>query len=135
MKKKKYKFLRRKWYAFSKLGRGRKKKQVWRKSKGRHAKIREKRKSYPKMPSPGFKHPLAERGMIQGKKPVIVQNIKDILKIKKNEIAVMSSNTGSLKRYEIAKKASELNINFSNFDSAKFLNEFKFRGKKTEEKK
>lgn len=50
----KKKFKRRTWSRYSKLGRKRKKKQVWRKPTGRDNKMREKRKSYPKVVSTGY---------------------------------------------------------------------------------
>ena len=49
------KFLRGKWRTYSKLGKGRKKKQKYRKAKGRHNKIREKMKGNPKKVSIGYK--------------------------------------------------------------------------------
>ena len=135
MKKKKKKFLSRKWYVFSKLGKRRKKKQVWRRAKGRHAKIREKRKGYATSPSVGFRTPKSERGRIGGKIPVIINNINEIEVIKNDNIAVISSRVGALKKAEIAQKAVELNIKFLNFDPAKYLAEFKKRGKKESEEK
>jgi ribosomal protein L32E len=44
----KRKFLRRIWSRYSKLGKKRKKKQVWRKPRGRDNKMREKRKNLQK---------------------------------------------------------------------------------------
>jgi len=131
----KKRFLRSKWHIFSKLGKGRRKKQVWRRAKGRHSKIREKRKGYSKMPSVGFRSPKVERGKIGGMMPVMINNVKDTLKIGKNEIAVMSSKVGAFKKAEIAKKAVEMNIKFLNFNPEKYLENFKEEKTKSGENK
>ena len=123
----KNRFLRRKWYVFAKLGKGRRKKQVWRRPKGRHAKMREKRRGYGASPSVGFKSARADRGKIMGMMPVRINNMKDLLNIQKNEIAIMSAKIGSLKKTEMARKALELNVKFSNFDAKKFLEDFEKR--------
>jgi len=134
--KKKKRFLRRKWSVFSRLGKGRKKKQVWRKAKGRHSKIREKRKGYATSPSVGFRTPVFERGKIEGKIPHLIYNAKELETLKKENIPVMSSKIGALKKLEIAKKALELKLKFLNFDPAKYLAEFKEKKpkEKTEKK-
>jgi len=49
------KFLRRVWKRHSKLGRGRKKKQVWRKPTGRDNKMRERKKGHPSVVSIGYR--------------------------------------------------------------------------------
>ena len=49
------KFLRGKWRTYSKLGKGRKKKQKYRKPKGRDNKIRERKKGNPKKVEVGYK--------------------------------------------------------------------------------
>jgi len=120
----KKRFLRRKWSVFSKLGRGRRNKQVWRRPKGRHAKMREKRRGYGASPAVGYKSSRAERGRIQGLIPVMINNIKDLSKVQKSEIAIISSKLGSLKKYDIAKKSVGMNLKFLNFEPQKFIGEF-----------
>jgi large subunit ribosomal protein L32e len=133
----KKRFLRRKWSVFSKLGRGRRNKQVWRRPKGRHAKMREGRRGYGAHPSVGYKSARAERGKIQGLIPVMINNIKDLSKVQQSEIAIISSKLGSLKKYDIAKKSVGMNLKFLNFEPQKFIGEFERNKaeKKTEGKK
>ncbi len=115
------KFTRRNWSKFSKLGRKRKKKQVWRSPKGRDNKIREKRKGYPVKVMVGFKQNKIKP------KSIMVTNIKDLEKINKGETA-MIGKVGMKKRIEIIKKAKEKEITFSNINVRKTL-------KKAEKKK
>jgi large subunit ribosomal protein L32e len=127
----KRKFLRRDWNKMIRLG-GRRKKLKWRRSKGMHAKIRQKWKGYSQMPSPGYKTPRKTRGLIENKIPVIINNVQDLLRIKTNEIGILSKTVGKKKKIEIAKKALEMKANFANFDANKFLEEIK---KEQEQKK
>ncbi|VVB83595.1 50S ribosomal protein L32e [uncultured archaeon] len=131
----KLKFLRRNWSKASRLGKGRKKKQVWRSPKGRHSKTRNERKGYPAIVKIGYRTEEKTRDMIKGKKPVIVMNTRELEKIRKNEIAVIG-NIGMKKKLEIAKKAEEKGIQISNVNAKKILKKFEKRQKmKAEEKK
>jgi len=114
------KFLRRTSNRYSKLGKGRKKKQKWRKPRGRDNKMREKRKGKPAVVSIGYKKKL--RGIIKNKKPIMVRNIKDFEKVKKNEIVVIG-NIGKKKKIELAKKAKDMKIQIHNLNIEKFLKE------------
>lgn len=100
------KFLRRTWNRYSKLGKRRKKKQVWRRPTGRDNKMREKRKGYPAIVSVGYKKGEKQRGIIKNKKSVLVMNIKDLEKVGKNEIAIIGK-VGKKKKIELAKKAMQ----------------------------
>lgn len=114
------KFIRRIWYKYSKLGKRRKKKQVWRRPKGRDNPMREKRKGYPVVVSVGYKKPKKEKGKIEGKIPKIVNNVKDLEAIKKNEIGVLGK-IGKKKKIEIVKKAKTKGIEIKNVNIKKFL--------------
>lgn len=133
--KRKRKFLRRRWFSYSKLGKRRKSKQKWRKPTGRDNKMREKRRGYPAVVGIGYRIEKKERGLINGKKPVIVSNLKALEKIKSNEIAIIGK-IGKKKKIEIAKKAKERNIEVYKMNVDKFLksNEIK-TGAKNEFKK
>jgi large subunit ribosomal protein L32e len=126
------KFLRRTWHKFSKLGKGRKKKQKWRRPTGRDNKMREKRKGYPAVVSIGYGSKKNE------KNPVNVYNIKDLESVKENEIAVIG-NVGEKKRIEMAKFALEKKIKIHNLNSEKFLKNIEkkknFLKKKSEKSK
>lgn len=114
------KFLRRGWDRFSKLGKGRKKKQKWRNPNGRDNKMREKRRGYPKVISVGYKKDKDLRGTLDEKKPIIVLNIFDLEKLGKNEIAIIGK-VGKKKKMEIAKFAKEKKIKIYNMNTEKFL--------------
>ena len=113
MTTKKPKFLRRTWNRYSKLGKKRKKKQVWRSPKGRDNKMREKRKGYTKLVSIGYKNK-------ETKKPVIIRNIGEIKKMNNGENALLGK-IGKKKKIEIVKIAKERKINFTNMNINKFL--------------
>lgn len=118
------KFLRRISNRYSKLGKKRKKKQIWRSPKGRDNKMREKRKGYPAVVSIGYRKKNSER-----KNRKIIRNIKDLDLVKKNEIAVLG-NIGKKKKLEILKKSVEKKIPIENINAEKFLKKKDKEGKK-----
>jgi len=101
------KFIRQDSFRYSRLGKNRKKLQKWRRPKGRHSKMREHRKSYPASPTVGYKTSKKFVGRIKGFTPVIIQNIKDLNKLNKDAIAILSSRLGSRKKMEIIRKLQE----------------------------
>ena len=121
-------FLRRTWSRYSKLGKKRKKKQVWRKPKGRDNKMREKRRGWPAVVSIGYK-----KGKSEKKNFKIIRNLKDLTDIGKNEIAIIGS-IGKRKKIEIVKKAKEMKISIQNINIEKFLKKFQKGEKKNESK-
>jgi large subunit ribosomal protein L32e len=134
MTKKKPKFLRTNVNQYSKLGVRRKKKQKYRKSKGRDNKIRLKMKGHLRNVAVGFRSARAKRGLITGLKPVLIHNVKELLKIKEGEIGIIA-RIGDKKRMEIAKIALEKNIKLENLNAKKFLKEIEFKLKKKKEEK
>ena len=114
------KFLRHTWSKYSKLGKGRKKKQVWRKPTGRDNKMREKKKGHPPVVSIGFRTPNETRGKLGKKKPKMVTNLKALEKMKENEIVIIGK-VGKKKKIELAKKAKEMKIKLHNMSPEKFL--------------
>jgi large subunit ribosomal protein L32e len=140
MEIKKPRFLRKDSHKMSKLGKRRKNKQKWKKPTGRDNKMREKRKGYGAVVSLGYRTDKDIRGMVKEKQPVQVENIKQLEKLKENEIAILG-RVGQKKKIEIAKKAKELNIEIANLNVKKFLKEVENKklkkkdDKKTESKK
>jgi len=128
------KFIRRNWSKSSRLGKGRKKKQVWRAPKGRHSKTRKKRKGYPIKVMVGFRQKREERNRIKNQKPVIVNNLKELEKIKKEEIAIIGK-IGMKKKIEMAKVAKEKGISIHNLNVNKMLKKIQKKEAKTQEKK
>ncbi|MFH1787618.1 MAG: eL32 family ribosomal protein [archaeon] len=127
------KFLRRTWSRYVKLGKGRKKKQVWRSPKGRDNKMREKRKGYPAVVSIGYSSDKKIKDRVKEKIPILVSNIKDLEKIKKNNIAIITS-VGKKKKIEILKKAQEKKIIVSNVNIKRFLKKIEIQKKAKEDK-
>ncbi len=99
---------------YSRLGKGRKKLQKWRKPTGKHNKTRLKRFSYPVQPEIGFGSPRSSAGKINGLVPVVVNNISELQNLGKNNIAIVSRTLGAKKKVELLKKASDLNIKIAN---------------------
>ena len=127
--KKKQKFLRRTWSRYSKLGKGRKKKQKWRRPTGRDKKMREKRKGYPVVVSIGYKKTKEQKT-----KSIIISNLKDLEKVKKDNTIIIGK-VGKKKKIEIAKKAKEKNLQFFNLNPEKFLKQVEKKTKKKVEEK
>jgi large subunit ribosomal protein L32e len=125
-KRKKPRFLRRDWKMKPRFWR--KKKMKWRAAKGRHNKIREKKKNRPRMPSIGYGSPREIRGLVKGLNPVYIANENDLSKVGKDDIAILSSTLGRKKKIEIAEKAK--GIKFLNFNPEKLLNEIKMEKEK-----
>lgn len=121
-------FLRRTWRRYSKLGKKRKKKQVWRRPKGRDNKMREKRRGWPAVVSVGYK-----KGKSEKKNFKIIRNLKDLAGIGKNETVIIGS-IGKRKKIEIVKKAKEMKISIQNINIEKFLKKFQKKENKNEPK-
>lgn len=103
-------FLRQDWERHSRIGKGRKKLQKWRRPRGRHSKIRRKRFGYPIKVMIGFKQKVSEAGLIEGLKPSLVYNMQEISRLSKKSIAIIAARVGAKKRIEMMKKADELGI-------------------------
>jgi ribosomal protein L32E len=131
------KFLRHINHKYSKLGLRRKKKQIWRRPTGRDNKMREQRRGHPALVAIGYSTDKKERGKIEGRTPVIVENVSQIEKINNKIQIAMLGKIGNKKKIEIAKKAKELNVNIYKLNVDKFLkrNEKKVEVKNKENKK
>jgi large subunit ribosomal protein L32e len=132
--KKRPKFLRRKNKAYSKLGRGRKKKQVWRKPTGRDNKMREKRRGYPAVVSIGYRGTKISRDTLKNKQPIMVMNLADLKNVKESGIAIIGK-VGKKKKLEIAAEAKKMKIELYNMNPDKFIEKNKKPEKKKVEKK
>ena len=127
------KFVRRTWNKYSKLGLRRKKKQVWRRPHGRDNKMREKRRGYPQVVSIGWKQNSEEREKLLGKEPVIVNNVRELMKVGKDKIAVVGK-VGMKKKIEIARKAKEHGVHIYNLNVNKTLKNLDKKEKAGEKK-
>lgn len=107
------KFLRRMVHRHSKLGAGRKKKQVWRKPTGRHNKMRLQRKGVPANVKIGYKNDKPE-------KPIVVYTLNDLNKLNSPK-EIIVGKVGLKKKLEIMKKAKEMKIKVTNLNEKKIL--------------
>jgi ribosomal protein L32E len=121
------KFIRRNWTKASRLGRKRKKKQVWRAPKGRHSKTRLKRKGYPIKVMIGFKQ-------TEKAKPIMINNMKQLENVKHGE-KIIIAKVGNKKRIEMAKIAKEKGIIIQNLNVNKMLKKIKKAEEKTAKSK
>jgi large subunit ribosomal protein L32e len=133
VEKKKPKFLRRTSNRYSKLGKGRKKKQKWVRPTGRDNKMRERRRGYPARVTVGYASDKKTSGLLKGKNPVLIKNIKDLEKIKENEIAIIGK-IGKKKKMEIVKFAKEKKMKLHNVNVESFLKKAESKGKKETKK-
>ena len=109
----KKRFLRTDSNRYSRLGKNKRKLQKWRKPKGGHNKIREKRFGHPKSPSIGYRKSKKVSGKIKGLNPFLVNNIKDLSKTDKNSIIIIGK-VGAKKKLEIIKKATDMKLTLAN---------------------
>jgi large subunit ribosomal protein L32e len=107
-------FLRRNTREYSKLGSGRKKLQKWRSPKGRDNKMRLRVKSRPRTVEIGYKQDLRTRGKVEDKEVHFVQNIDDMITMKKGSV-IMLGRMGAKKKLEMAKLAKEKDLVVTNF--------------------
>ena len=98
-------FLRSDTVRLLRLGKKRRKLQKWRRPRGRHSKIRRKRVGYPVQPGIGYGSKLSIRGLIKGKEPVLVETLKQLNSLSKNNLVILSRRLGAKKRIEIVKHA------------------------------
>ncbi len=133
MSKKKQKFMRTDFRKYSKLGVRRKKKQKYRKAKGLDNKMRLKMKGHLRNVSVGFKRKKKTRGLVNGLRPVLINNLKELKEIGKEEIGIIAK-IGSKKRKEILDYAIQNHIKIS-IDPKKALERIEKKLKKLKEKK
>jgi len=100
------KFLRTGTTKLKRLGKGRKKKQKWRRAKGIDNKIREKRKGRARKVEIGYRKQKKERGKIRGKIPIIIRNLKESENIKKGDLVIIGK-VGKKKRLKLEKEIEE----------------------------
>ena len=113
----------------------------WRKPKGIHSKIRHHFKGRRKMPSPGYKSPVAVKGLHStGLEMIRVYSVDEVSKLNKSTQGIIVSRAvGKKKKLEILKKAKELNVQVLNFNVderiGKIEDFIKSKKKETEAKK
>ena len=111
-------FLRTDYMRLSKLGKNRKKLQVWRRARGMHSKIRRRRRGYPEMPLIGRRTPKKETNKVNGLTPVLVHNLNELGRTTKNNIIIIA-RIGAKRKIELIKKAKEMNLQILNLGGSK----------------
>ncbi|PIN93543.1 50S ribosomal protein L32e [Candidatus Pacearchaeota archaeon CG10_big_fil_rev_8_21_14_0_10_31_24] len=114
MKSKKPSFRRADTERQLRLGKKRPKLQKWRKPRGHHNKLRLKRVSYPAVPSVGYKSSRNESGKIAGAIPVVVNNLTELNKLTKDNVAIIARTLGAKRKIELIKVAEEKKIKIIN---------------------
>ena len=125
-------FQRTKFYAYVKLGSRQKSMRKYKRATGRHNKTRQKWRSRPPMVEIGYKNEKSGRGLISGKTPVWVFNLKDLEKAGKDSIIIIGK-IGAKNKMQIAKEIEKRKLEVFNLNTAKFIKENE--PKKAEEKK
>ena len=92
---------------------GKNRKVKWKRPKGRHSKMRKRRKSYPSTVEIGYKSEVKTAGRVNGLIPILVHNTNDLAKIGKNNGAIIAK-VGAKKKLDIIKVAMEKNIKLLN---------------------
>ncbi len=87
--------------------------------------MRKKKRGKPRGPTKGEGTPAEKRGLVKGKKVLLVENTD--FKADKDQIVVISSSVGTKKGLEIVKKAKKMGV--------EVLNPTKPRSKKSKKKK
>lgn len=108
------KFLRRTWNRYAKLGKGRKKKQIWRRPTGRDNKMREKRRGYPAVVSVGY-------GKKKQEKILVIKTKREIENTTSGQ-KIIIGKIGKKKGIELLKLAKEKKLIIVNKVVEKKLN-------------
>ncbi len=94
-------------HKFGKLGMKVKAKRKWRKAKGRHNKIRKGKRGHSSRPKIGFK-------TNDYVKPIVIENMTQLIRLTKEQEAVISSTVGRKKRNILVEKAKTLGLKLKN---------------------
>jgi len=128
-KKRQANFQRTKFYAYACLGKYQKSKRKYRHPKGRHNKTRQKWRSRPPRVEIGYKNEVKTSGLVNGKIPMIINNVKDLTRLGKENIAIIAK-IGKRNRIEIAKEADKRKIQIYNLNVRKLLRKLEKADKK-----
>lgn len=96
----------------------------WRAPKGLHNKLRRRRRGIGQWVMPGYRMPVAVRGMTrEGLLPIIVENVEQLKTLDATKhIAIVKASTGKKSRMEIVKEAVKKKVVIQNIkDPAAYL--------------
>jgi ribosomal protein L32E len=134
MKRKKTKFLRAGYWVYSKLGLRRNKKLKYRRSNGIDNKVRLRMKGHLRNVSIGFRNEKNQRHLLNGLSPKKVNNLSEMEKVSKEEIAVIG-NIGNRKKMELMEYSLKHNVRVYNINPKKFVEKIKHEMEKKKEEK
>lgn len=93
----------------------------WRRPRGLQSKMRHRFKGYPIMISKGWRSPVEIRGnSLKGYETVLISNVLELDKVKKDQAVIISGKVGNKKRLAIVEKAEILKIPVINIKVEKF---------------
>lgn len=90
----------------------------WRKPSGLHSKQKIRIFGKSARPNVGWRVPAEVRGLINGYKPILISNLKDLEKIKLPNEAAIIAHIGKRNREKILKAAKEKGIRVLNYKNA-----------------
>ncbi len=110
----------------------------WHRPKGLDSKRRLRKDGHQKRPSRGYSSPKSVKGLNpEGLQEILITNMHDLIKVQKENIAIISRTLGTKKRIEIVKKAIEQKIPVSNVNPEEYLKHYEqqLKEKKAAQKK
>jgi large subunit ribosomal protein L32e len=109
----------------------------WRSPKGRHSKMKQRKRSHRASVAIGYRGPAEVRGLHKsGATFIRIENMQQLPAIDpKKSVVILSSKVGAVKRYELLKKAIEKNISVVNINAKKFIADFEAKQKAKKEVK
>jgi large subunit ribosomal protein L32e len=103
----------------------------WRSPKGRHSKMKQRKRGHRASVAIGYRSPAEVRGLYKtGAIFIRIENLQQLSAIDpKKSVVILSSNVGAAKRYQLLKAAIEKNISVVNIDAKKFIAGFEAKQK------
>lgn len=89
---------------------------AWRKPRGRKNKTKVGKRGHKPMPSKGFRTPVVSRNKISGLYPVRVLNTADLERVTSENIVIIASAVGRLKRNAIIQACKSKNLKVMNYE-------------------
>jgi len=99
---------------------------LWRAPKGRHSKMKQRKRGHRAAVAIGYRGPAEVRGLHKTGAAIFrIENLHQITAIDpKNSVIILSSTLGARKRYQLLKTAAEKNIPVLNINAKKFMADF-----------
>jgi large subunit ribosomal protein L32e len=104
---------------------------LWRAPKGRHSKMKQRKRGHRAAVAIGYRSPTEVRGLHKtGAIFIRVENLQQLAAVDpKKSIVILSSTVGARKRYQLLKASAEKNISIANINAKKFMADFEAKEK------